>query len=374
MIAVTNSCYFDSDKKVSGETIFIEDGKIVEISTSGVPNGCQILDANGAYIVPAFIELQIYGSGGNLFSAFPTVETLLQMDADLISKGTTNFLACVATNSPEIVHQAIEAAKAYHPLAKGFLGLHLEGPYLNAKRRGAHIAEFIKKANFEEVKALLEHADGVVKMMTIAPELQDDDVIQLLLDYDVVLSMGHSDANFEQATEAYNKGITTTTHLFNAMPSIHHRAPNLPTALFNHPTAMASIIADGSHVDFEVIKMSHKIMQNRLFLITDAVTACNIGPYQHQLQGDKFITPDGTLSGSNITLLQAVQNCVNHCDIQLAEALRMASLYPARVMGLQNYIGKIEVGYTANLIILDELLQVKEILFQGEKVNFTFQH
>lgn len=374
MIAVTNSCYFDSDKKVLGETIFIEDGKIVEISTSGVPNGCQILDANGAYIVPAFIELQIYGSGGNLFSAFPTAETLAQMDADLISKGTTNFLACVATNSPEIVHQAIEAAKAYRPMAKGFMGLHLEGPYLNAKRRGAHIAEFIKKATFEEVKALLEHADGVVKMMTIAPELQDDAVVQLLLDHHVVLSMGHSDANFEQATEAYNKGITTTTHLFNAMPSIHHRAPNLPTALFNHPTAMASIIADGSHVDFEVIKMSHKIMQNRLFLITDAVTACNIGPYQHQLKGDKFITPDGTLSGSNITLLQAVQNCVNHCDIQLPEALRMASLYPARVMGLQNYIGRIEVGYTANLIILDELLQVKEILFQGEKVNFTFQH
>ncbi|RZK66530.1 MAG: N-acetylglucosamine-6-phosphate deacetylase [Pedobacter sp.] len=374
MIAVTNSCHFDSDKEVSGETIFINDGKIVEISTSGVPNGCEILDANGAYIVPAFIELQIYGSGGNLFSAFPTVETLAQMDADLISKGTTNFLACVATNSPEIVHQAIEAAKAYRPMAKGFMGLHLEGPYLNAKRRGAHIAEFIKKATFEEVKALLEHADGVVKMMTIAPELQDDDVIQLLLDHHVVLSMGHSDANFEQATEAYNKGITTTTHLFNAMPSIHHRAPNLPTALFNHPTAMASIIADGSHVDFEVIKMSHKIMQDRLFLITDAVTACNIGPYQHQLQGDKFITPDGTLSGSNITLLQAVQNCVNHCDIKLPEALRMASLYPARVMGLQNYIGKTEVGYTANLIILDELLQVKGILFQGEKVNFTFQH
>lgn len=374
MIALTNSFYFDNGKKISGENIFIENGKIVEISTRPVPNGCEIIDGNGGFVVPAFIELQIYGSGGNLFSAYPTVETLAQMDADLISKGTTNFLACVATNSPEIVHQAIEAAKAYRPMAKGFMGLHLEGPYLNAKRRGAHIAEFIKKATLEEVKALLEHADGVVKMMTIAPELQDDEIIELLLAHHVVLSMGHSDASFEQATEAYNKGITTTTHLFNAMPSIHHRAPNLPTAVFNHPTAMASIIADGSHVDFEVIKMSHEIMQDRLFLITDAVTACNIGPYQHQLLGDKFITPDGTLSGSNITMLQAVQNCVNQCDIQLPEALKMASLYPAKVMGLQNNLGKIEVGYTANLIILNELLNIKEIFFQGEKVNSTFQY
>jgi len=374
MIAITNSRFFRANELIANQAVLINEDKIVAFTDGTIPNGYEVIDAEQDYLVPGFIELQIYGSGGNLFSAYPTVETLAQMDADLMSKGTTNFLACVATNSPEIVHQAIEAAKAYRPVAKGFMGLHLEGPYLNEKRRGAHVAEFIKKATLAEVKALLENADGVVKMMTIAPELQDDEVIQLLLAHNVVLSIGHSDATFEQATEAYNKGITTTTHLFNAMPSIHHRAPNLPTAIFNHPTAMASIIADGNHVDFEVIKMSHKIMQDRLFLITDAVTACNIGPYQHQLQGDKFITPDGTLSGSNITMVQAVQNCVNHCDIQLSEALNMASLYPAKVMQLQNNLGKIEVGYTANLIILNESLNVKEILFKGKKVNSTFQH
>jgi len=374
MIAITNSRFFRNNELIANQTILINECKIVAFTDGTIPNGYEVIDAEQDYLVPGFIELQIYGSGGNLFSAYPTAETLAQMDTDLISKGTTNFLACVATNSSEIVYQAIEAAKAYRSKSKGFMGLHLEGPYLNAKRRGAHLAEFIKKATLNEVKTLLEHADGVIKMMTIAPELQDDEVIQLLLDNNVVLSIGHSDATFEQTTEAYSKGIATTTHLFNAMPSIHHRAPNLPTALFNHPTAMASIIADGRHVDFEIIKMSHKIMQDRLFLITDAVTACNIGPYQHQLQGDKFITPDGTLSGSNINMAQAVQNCVNHCDIQLHEALRMASLYPAKVMGLQNNISKIEVGYTANLIILNELLNVKEIFFQGEKVNLTFQH
>lgn len=283
------------------------------------------------------------------------------MDADLISKGTTSFLACVATNSPEIVRQAIAAAKAYRPMAKGFLGLHLEGPYLNEKRKGAHVASYIKKATLAEVKELLALADGVVKMMTIAPELQDDEVVDYLLANNIVLSIGHSDATFAQATAAYNKGISTTTHLFNAMPSMHHREPNLPVAAFNHPKAMASIIADGNHVNFEVVKMAYQLMQERLFLITDAVTACNIGPYQHQLQGNKFITPEGTLSGSNITLLQAAQNCVNYCGIPLSAALDMASLTPARVMGLEKNIGKIEVGHTADLLFLSPELKLTRV-------------
>ena len=361
MLAITNSRFFRDNELIDNQTVLIKDGKIIGFTDETIPDGYDVVDAEQNYLAPGFIELQIYGSGGNLFSAYPTVETLAQMDDDLVSKGTTSFLTCVATNSPEIVHQSIEAAKKYHPSAKGFMGLHLEGPYLNAKRKGAHIAEYIKKATLEEVKALLEHADGVVKMMTIAPELQDDAVIQLLLDHHVVLSIGHSDATFEQATTAYNKGITTTTHLFNAMPSIHHREPNLPTAFFNHSSAMASIIADGSHVNFEMIKMSHKLAKGRLFLITDAVTSCSIGPYQHQLLGDKFITADGTLSGSNITLVEAVQNCVNHCEIDLKDAVDMASSIPAKVIHQDGIKGKIAIGYDADLLLLSPELNLKRV-------------
>ena len=296
------------------------------------------------------------------------------MEDDLLKKGTTGFLACMATNSQEVFNECIKAAKAHRSTAKNCLGLHLEGPFLNPKRLGAHVPVFVRKASLDEIKKLIDFGDGVIKMMTIAPELQDEDVIQLLLANNVVLSMGHSDATFEQATNAYDKGISTTTHLFNAMPSIHHREPNLPTAFFNHSSAMASIIADGSHVNFEVIKMSHKLAKGRLFLITDAVTACNIGPYQHQLVGDKFITSDGTLSGSNITLVDAVKNCVNHCEIPLVDALNMANLYPAKVIGQQNHLGRIELGYQANFIILDQRFNAKEIIFQGKKVNSIFQN
>jgi N-acetylglucosamine-6-phosphate deacetylase len=362
MIAVTNGKFFQAGQLVTGATILIANGLIQAITTEPIPAGYETVNAEGAYISPGFIDLQIYGSGGNLFSAYPTAETLAQMDQDLYSKGTIGFLACVATNTIEIFQQAIAAAKAYMPFAKGFLGLHLEGPYLNPKRLGAHPAEYVHKATLAEIQSLLDEADGVVKMMTLAHELQDDEVINYLLDQGIVLSLGHSDANFEQANQAYASGFTTTTHLFNAMPSIHHRSPNLPAAVFNHPTAMASIIADGAHVDFEIIKMSHKLMKERLFLITDAVTACSIGPYQHQLEGSRYVTPEGTISGSNITLLDAVRNCVQHCGIPLSEALNMASAYPAKVLRRQDTLGEIAPGKAAGLLLLSDELVLREIL------------
>jgi len=363
MLAIRNCKFFKDQQLITDQIVLIHAGKIQAFITGDIPKGYAIIDAKNQLLTPGFLELQIYGSGGNLFSAYPTVETLRQMDADLISKGTTGFLACLATNTMEVFYEAISAAKIYRKEAKGFLGLHLEGPFLNPKRKGAHVEALICKASLDEVKKLIAHADGTVKMMTIAAELQDDEVIEYLLDQGIILSLGHSDATFEQATAAYNKGVSTTTHLFNAMPSIHHRAPNLPVAVFNHPTAMSSIIADGQHVNFEVIKMSYQLMKERLFLITDAVTECQIGPYQHRLSGDKFITPDGTLSGSNITLLDAVRNCIDYCAIPLSSALAMASLHPAKAIKKDAHYGSIEVGKVADLLLLnDELILQKAFL------------
>lgn len=365
MIAIKNGKFFSGGQLITDAAVLIADGLIKDISYDGIPAGYEIIDAAGSYISPGFIDLQIYGSGGNLFSAYPTVETLAQMDEHLISKGTTGFLVCLATNTLDVFAEAIVAAKAYRPHAKAFLGLHLEGPYLNPKRLGAHPDEYVHKATLEEVKNLLDNADGVVKMMTMAHELQDDEVIQYLLDQGIVLSLGHSDANFDQANTAFSSGFTTATHLFNAMPSIHHRNPNLPAAVFNHPTAMASIIADGAHVDFEMVKMSYKMMGERLFLITDAVTACSIGPYQHRLEGTKYVTDQGAMSGSNITLNDAVRNCVQHCGIPLADAFAMASTNPARLFGIGDKVGTITPGKAASLLLLSDELTLKRVFVEG---------
>lgn len=365
MIAIKNCKFFRDGKLVTNSSVLIKDGLIQDITHQEIPAGYEIIDAEGNYVTPGLIDLQIYGSGGNLFSAYPTVETLRQMDNYLISKGTTGFLVCVPTHGLEVFAQAIAAAKAYRGEAKAFLGLHLEGPYLNPARLGAHPAEYVHKATLEGIKELLAEADGVVKMMTVAAELQEKEVIRYILDQGIVLSLGHSNASFEQANQAYADGFTTTTHLFNAMPSIHHRNPNLPTAVFNHPTAMASIIADGAHIDFQVLKMSYKIMPDRLFLITDATTTCTIGPYQHRLDGETYVTPEGTISGAAITLLKAVQNCVNHCNIPLSEALNMASAKPAKVLGQLEKRGEIAVGKLADFLLLSDELNLQKVFVAG---------
>ena len=359
---IPNTSYYNNNTLITNQEIEISGTKIAAIRPAAVTN-------NQLVTVPGFIDLQIYGSGGRLFSADPTIESLTIMEDDLLKKGTTGFLACLATNTPEVFNACIEAVKAHRPSAKNCLGLHLEGPFLNPKRLGAHVPAFVRKASLDEIKELLDFGDGVIKMITIAPELQDDEVIQYLLDNGVVVSLGHSNATFDEATAAYNKGVQTTTHLFNAMSPIHHREPGIPTAVFNHNKAMASIIADGQHVDFEVVKFAQKLLKERLFLITDAVTACATGPYQHVQKGNKYVMPDGTLSGSSLTMLEAVKNCVSHCDIDLNDALKMATLYPAKLIGIEHLKGTIATGKTADLLVLDSALELKEVIFKGEKIS-----
>jgi N-acetylglucosamine-6-phosphate deacetylase len=354
--------YFNGDTIKSLLGLEIVDGKFKSVNQS------EVYTKGNDLIIPGFLDLQIYGAGGKLFSADPSVESLSHIEDTLLREGTTGFFACIATNTPTVFNACIKAAKAHRKFARNCLGLHLEGPFLNAKRRGAHVAEYVRKATLDEIKQLLEFGDGLIKMMTIAPELQDDDVIEYLLNQGVIVSLGHSDATYEQATAAYDKGIQTTTHLFNAMSPLHHRNPGIPTAVFNHHKAMASIIADGNHVDYEVIKMSKKLLKDRLFLITDAVTACSSGPYQHLLEGDKFVMPDGTLSGSSLTMLQALKNCVDYCDIDLPEAIRMTSLYPAKLMGEANLKGTIAAGNSADFLVLDKDLNLKEIYFKGKRI------
>jgi N-acetylglucosamine-6-phosphate deacetylase len=208
---IANISYFHGNDLKKKQDILIEGATISNIKDSSSK------ETSHSLVIPGFIDLQIYGAGNRLFSADPTVESLTIMENDLLKKGTTGFLACMATNSPEVFNDCIKAAKEHRSTAKNCLGLHLEGPFLNPKRLGAHVPAFVRKASLDEIKKLIDFGDGVIKMMTIAPELQDDEVIEYLLNNGVVVSLGHSNATFDEATAAYNKGIQTTTHLFNAM-------------------------------------------------------------------------------------------------------------------------------------------------------------
>jgi N-acetylglucosamine-6-phosphate deacetylase len=364
--ALINASIFTGEERLENKALLISDGKIHSIvEPEKIPVGFKITDLKGFMIAPGLIDLQIYGSGGKLFGALPDEEGLEQMENDLISQGTTGFFATAATNSDEVVLKAIDAAKAYRKRATGnFLGLHLEGPYLNAKRKGAHPENYIKKGTLSEIKNWVERAEGELKMMTIAPELQDQDLIDFLHSNNIIISAGHSDATYEEALSFLNNPVQAATHLYNAMPPIHHRAAGLVPAIFK-VKPYTSIVADGVHVSFPMIELAKRELGDRLFLITDAVTESNEGVYQHEFKGDRYSMPDGTLSGSCLTMLKAVENCVLKVGISLEEALRMASTYPARLIGDKNR-GVIKPGGRADIVVFNKDFKHHSTYFSGK--------
>lgn len=355
------------------KAVLVEGERIVDVIDAGaIPQQAQQIDLGGNYLAPGFTDLQIYGAGQPLFfGGNPSAQALQQMEQVLLQQGTTGFLATIATNTNQIVEQGIEAALAYRDECLGnFMGLHLEGPYLNPKRRGAHPDSLIKKATLAEVKHWVSMADGVIKMMTIAPELQDDEVLAYLHGQGIVLSSGHSDATYSQAKGFINNPVKAITHLYNAMPPMHHRQPGIIPAVFED-RPYASIVADGIHVDFTMIKLAKRELGDKLFVITDAVAESRQGVYQHILNDDHYIMPDGTLSGSNLTMLKAVDNCVNKAGVALAEAINMATLYPARLMGQDNTTGKIAKGYIANMAVFNAGFEVQATMLKGKLTKTT---
>lgn len=361
--AIVNGRIYTGRDILKGKAILVEGDKVLDVvDENTVPESARRLDAKGCAVAPGFIDLQIYGGGDYLFAEHPTTEALAHITKALVQTGTTGFMLTLATNTPAVFHRAIEAAKHYsHP---AFLGLHFEGPYLNPAKRGAHPAELIRRPEPAEIAALLERAAGHVKIMTIAPELFDSGSLNVLIQHGVLLSAGHSNATYDEAMAGFNRGIKAVTHLFNAMSPLHHRETGLPGATYFHDKACASIIADGIHVDYKAVSLSKKLLGERLFLITDAVTETSTGVYSHVLNGDHFTLPDGTLSGSALTLMQAVANCVKFADIPLDEALRMASLYPAQLIGAAD-LGRIEPGAKANLVFFDSEYQIQQVLLEG---------
>lgn len=346
--------------------LVIEGSNIQAISGDKDAFSAEAVDCTDCIIAPGLIDLQIYGGGGVLFSDNPTPEALKAMADHIVQTGTTGFFVTLATNSMDIFRKAMQVVRENpHPAV---LGLHFEGPYINPEKRGAHILQYIKKPQKEEVARLLQEAQGVLKMMTLAPEMCDPAVIHLLRDHGVVVSAGHSNATFEEAVKGYENGITTTTHLFNAMSPFHHRNTGLPGAAFLTPWVYSSIIPDGIHVDYHALIVARKMMGERLFLITDAVEETLSGAYIHVRKKDRFTLPDGTLSGSALTLLKGVQNCVAHAGIPLDEALRMASAYPARVIQA-DHLGQIEKGLPANLVIFNRDFTVKYVVLNGKMIT-----
>lgn len=358
-----NTTIYTGKEILSGSAILVNDGIIAGfVYDSDIPDDYELIDLGGNNIAPAFIDLQIYGGNGYLFSADPCIEAIEATYKYCLQGGASKFLITAATNSAEIFSKSIAIVKQYlNEGGKGMPGLHLEGPWINPEKRGAHMLEYIHKPTLDETKKLIEEAEGVVRMITLAPEMVDDEIIDYLQASGIIVSAGHSNATFKQAMKGLEK-INIVTHLFNAMSQFQSREPGMVGAIYEHPSVSCSLVADGVHVDYAAIRISKKILGERIFLITDAVAETSIGPYQHVFKNDRYTLPSGTLSGSALTMMKAVKNCVEHAGIDMEEALRMGALYPARVLGIENKTGLIERNYEASFVVFDNDMNVIDVL------------
>ncbi len=338
---------FTGSSWISEVVIEIADGKIIAIKKEGY-------DHKNAFplVVPALIDLQIYGAGGKLLSEYPEASTIQLIYDYCVAGGAAYFQPTIASQSNEIIMAAIKAVKNYKSSGgKGCMGLHIEGPWINPIKKGAHNEAVIHSPTMEEVKPIVDYGADDIGMITVAPEVCSKEIIDFIQSKGIVVSAGHTNADYTTAMSFFDNGIQVATHLYNAMSPLQHRAPGVVGALFNHPRAMCSLVADGYHVDFSAIQIAKKLMGDRLFCITDAVTTTNTGFYQHYLVGDKYESA-GTLSGSALTQLKSVNNLVEQVGIDVGEAVKMCSLYPAKIMQQKGITGTIEVNENADLLCL----------------------
>jgi N-acetylglucosamine-6-phosphate deacetylase len=353
---------FTGENWLDNHAVLVRDNIIEAIvPVSSLSSSQHAEQFDNCIIAPAFIDLQIYGAYGRLLAVYPEVDSLVKLK-DYCEKGGAAFcLPTVATNTKEVIYKCIDAVKNYwNKGGEGILGLHLEGPWINPIKRGAHIESIIHTPTLKEVEKLLNYGKGVIRMITLAPEVCSKEVIDLILSHNIIISAGHSNATYNEAKTGFANGITAVTHLYNAMSPLLHRQPGLVGAAMDNNKVMASIIPDGHHVDYVAVRIAKQIMKERLFVITDAVTETAEGYYQHQQVGDKF-EADNILSGSSLTMARAVQNLVNFGSIELGEALRMCSLYPARVLGIKEQ-GVIEKGFNTRMLVMSDKMEVKQLL------------
>lgn len=372
------------NKKEAGEqwltnhAVIIDGDKIVALcAADNLPAGVTTtIDLQNQRLIPGLIDTQVNGGGGALFNDSPTVETLRVMGEAHRKFGTTGFYPTLISDDLSVVEKSIAAVKqAITEKVPGVLGIHLEGPFLNPERKGVHDAskfKIIDEAAFE----LLTSLDVGKTLITIAPELTTPEMIARFVAAGVVVAAGHSAANYEQTNTALAAGLSSFTHLFNAMTPLTSREPGMVGAALKDENSWCGIIVDGYHVHPSTLKIAHQAKATgKLVLVTDAMPSVGAADKNFMLNGElircengKLSTASGTLAGSDLDMLAAVKNTVELVGLDTDEAIRMASIYPAAMMGESN-LGAIKVGYIASMILIDENFQLIRSWINGSEAT-----
>ncbi|CAH8192836.1 N-acetylglucosamine-6-phosphate deacetylase [Vibrio aestuarianus] len=374
MYALTNCKIYTGSNVLVDHAVIIKDELIEAVCPlADLPQEIETKDLKGANVSPGFIDLQLNGCGGVMLNDEVTADTMQTMHKANLKSGCTSFLPTLITSSDEDMRQAIAAAREYQTKYKNqSLGLHLEGPYLNVMKKGIHSVDFIRPSDDSMINTMCENSDVIAKV-TLAPEHNNPQHIERLAKAGIVVSIGHTNATYTEARNSFESGITFATHLFNAMTPMVGREPGVVGAIYDTPDVYAGIIADGFHVDYANIRIAHKIKGEKLVLVTDATAPAGanmdyfifVGKKVYYRDG-KCVDENGTLGGSALTMIEAVQNTVEHVGIALDEALRMATLYPAKAIGVDNKLGRVKKGMVANLAVFDRDFNVQATVVNGQ--------
>ncbi|HSZ10298.1 MAG TPA: N-acetylglucosamine-6-phosphate deacetylase [Steroidobacteraceae bacterium] len=373
--ALVNGRILTGEQIASGQTVLMSAGRIEAVVPADDPRcrGADTVDLQGQILLPGFIDVQVNGGGGVLFNDDPSLASIGAIGAAHRRFGTTGFLPTLISDDLDTIGQAIGAVQAsLDARLPGALGIHIEGPSLNWVRRGVHDPKHLRRLD-NAVVSLLCGLRGGRTVLTLAPEMTTTDMIAQLSASGILISAGHSDASFAQTTAAIAHGVRGFTHLFNAMAPLAPREPGIVGAALYDAGTWCGIIVDGHHVDPVMLKLALRCKRHdRFMLVTDAMPAVGSSAPTFVLQGRTIHVKNGvcrdengTLAGTGLDMASAVRNAVSLLGLELAEAARMASEYPAAFLGLEAELGRIAAGYRANLVLVDEEVQVVRTWIEG---------
>jgi N-acetylglucosamine-6-phosphate deacetylase len=373
--ALMNGRILAGEEIIAGHAVLLSNAKIeavVPASDARCRDALRV-DLQEQLLLPGFIDVQVNGGGGVLFNDDPSLESIRAIGAAHRRFGTTGFLPTLISDDLDTIGQAIAAVQssldAHLP---GVLGIHIEGPFLNWARRGVHDPKHLRRLD-NGVVSLLCSLRGGRTVLTLAPEMTTPDMIAQLAASGILISAGHSDANFAQTSVAIAHGVRGFTHLFNAMAPLAPREPGIVGAALYDANTWCGIIVDGHHVDPVMLKLALRCKRHdRFMLVTDAMPPVGSPEPSFVLQGRTIHVVDGvcrdengTLAGTGLDMATAVRNAVSLLGLEIAQAARMASEYPAAFLGLEGELGRIAPGYRANLALLDDALRVTRTWIEG---------
>jgi N-acetylglucosamine-6-phosphate deacetylase len=377
--ALVGARIFTGDEFLNNHAVIIN-GESIEsiVPTQDLSNDIQQIPLNEGLLAPGFIDLQVNGGGGKFFThehSLSTIETMLNAHR---SKGTTSLLPTLISESASTHQQAANSVlTAINAGFKGVLGLHIEGPFFAKTKRGAHAEKFIRSMESTDIDWLKNLAAAQLKILiTLAPETLRPNLIHDLTQQGILVFAGHTDATYEQIQTANNEGLAGFTHLYNAMSQMTAREPGVVGAALENSQTWCGIILDGHHVHPAAARLAYQLKNEKLFLVSDAMATVG-GDKSFTLYDEtiseissetspKLVNQNGKLAGSAIGLIDAVKYAHKVLQIDLAESLRMASLYPARCIKLDNQLGRIQSGYRADLVHFTDDFQVKSTWVAGE--------